>query len=197
MQQVANFYKELPEVAYKKVSLPEGLVVAHINTLDYNTEVKRTVFAVSYNETGGYQALVNTNAAGFQGDNARWSHRWDNIITATTVKRENMTGNARRFLVFSSWQRSVEMLAYYMHARGIYIGGNAGEYAGINPVGAARTVTSQATTGQQPSDSKLLLVDLYTAYLRAWVLGDASAQPKLPDMEDFTFLYNRASKFFI
>ena len=192
MQQVANYYKELPEVTYEKVSIPEAIVVSHIQTLAYTTEVKRTVYAVSYNETGGYQALVNTNAAGFQGDNSRWAHKWDNIITATTVKRENMTGNARRFLVFSTWQNSIDMLAYYMNARGIYIGGNALGFAAINPVAPASLVKQPAE-----AEGKLLQVDLYTAYLRAWVLGNDEAQPKLTDVEDFTMLYNKAAKLFV
>ena len=192
MQQVANYYKELPEVTYEKVSIPETIVVSHIQTLAYTTEVKRTVYAVSYNETGGYQALVNTNAAGFQGDNSRWAHKWDNIITATTVKRENMTGNARRFLVFSTWQNSIDMLAYYMNARGIYIGGNALGFAAINPVAPASLVKQPAE-----AEGKLLQVDLYTAYLRAWVLGNDEAQPKLTDVEDFTMLYNKAAKLFV
>ena len=192
MQQVANYYKELPEVTYEKVSIPETIVVSHIQTLAYTTEVKRTVYAVSYNETGGYQALVNTNAAGFQGDNSRWAHKWDGIITATTVKRENMTGNARRFLVFSTWQNSIDMLAYYMNARGIYIGGNALGFAAINPVAPASLVKQLAE-----AEGKLLQVDLYTAYLRAWVLGNDEAQPKLTDVEDFTMLYNKAAKLFV
>jgi len=192
MKQVANYYKELPEVTYEKVSIPETIVVSHIQTLAYTTEVKRTVYAVSYNETGGYQALVNTNAAGFQGDNSRWAHKWDNIITATTVKRENMTGNARRFLVFSTWQNSIDMLAYYMNARGIYIGGNALGFAAINPVAPASLVKQPAE-----AEGKLLQVDLYTAYLRAWVLGNDEAQPKLTDVEDFTMLYNKAAKLFV
>ena len=192
MKQVANYYKELPEVTYEKVSIPETIVVSHIQTLAYTTEVKRTVYAVSYNETGGYQALVNTNAAGFQGDNSRWAHKWDNIITATTVKRENMTGNARRFLVFSTWQNSIDMLAYYMNARGIYIGGNALGFAAINPVAPASLVKQLAE-----AEGKLLQVDLYTAYLRAWVLGNDEAQPKLTDVEDFTMLYNKAAKLFV
>jgi len=191
MQQVENFYKELPEVAYQKVTLPESIVVDHIKTLAYTAEVKRTVYAVSYNETAGYKALVNTNAAGFQGDNARWAHRWDNFITATTVNNENMTGNARRFLVFASWQNSIDMLAYYMHARGIYVGGNALDFANINPVGPAK----QASVPNEKD--KLLQVDLFTAYLRAWVLGDASAQPRLQDIEDFTLLYNKAADLFV
>jgi len=194
MQQTANFYKELPEIPYQKTALPEGLVVDYIKTLAHNTEVKRTVYAVSYNETAGFQSLVNTNAAGFQGDNSRWAHKWDGIITATAVKKENMTGNARRFLVFSTWQKSIDMLAYYMHARGIYIGGNAQEFAGINPVAPARLIPVESANGQ--TENKLLQADLYTAYLRAWVLGDGTAQPKYDDMQDFTGLYNKAAKIF-
>ena len=195
MQPTTNFYPELTEVAYQKTTLPQALVVAHIQTLPYITEVKRAVFAVSYNETAGYQALVNTNAAGFQGDNARWAHRWNSIIAATTVQRENMTGNARRFLVFTSWQASIDMLAYYIHARGIYIGGNAAEFAGINPVGPAHAVMLKPVNSQD--GGKLLQADLYTAYLRAWVLGDIAAQPKLADIEDFTRLYEKAEGLFV
>ncbi len=106
-----------------------------------------------------------------------------------------MTGNARRFLVFDKWQSSIYMLAYYMHARGIYIGGNAQSFAGINPVGPARLFGMQS--GLKSQSDTLMQADLYAAYLRAWVLGDATAQPKLPDMEDFTLLYNKAAKLFV
>jgi hypothetical protein len=194
MQHVLNFYAELPEVPYEQVRLPQDAVVDYIKTLTCNVEVKRIVFAVSYNETAGYQALVNTNAAGFQGDNSRWARRWDSIITATTVKCENMTGNARRFLVFKSWQNSIDMLAYYMLARGIYTGGNAQGFAGINPVGPAKSITQPGEKNEHTAG--LLQADLYTAYLRAWVLGDINARPKPGDTEDFTRLYNKAAKLF-
>ena len=192
MNAVKNCYPELPEMPYKQEAIAEADVVAHIHTLPFNTEAKRTTFAVSFNETGGFKALVNNNAAGLQGDNARWRHSWDGLIKGTTVKNENMTGNARRFLVFDKWQSSIDMLAFYMNSRGIYVGGNAKDFANINPVGPARLV---AQHGQQ--EGQLLQVDLYTAYLRAWVLGVADAQPKLADIIDFTSLYNKAAKIFI
>lgn len=192
MSEAKNFYPELPEIPYKKTALHEADVVAYIHTLPFATEVKRTVYAVSYNETAGFQALVNNNAAGLQGDNAHWRHSWDMRIVATTVKRENMTGNARRFLVFDKWQSSIDMLAFYMNARGIYVGGNATDMANINPVGPAHIVKQH---GQQ--EGQLLQVDLFTAYYRAWVLGLITAQPTLLDIKDFTLLYNNAAKLFV
>jgi hypothetical protein len=192
MTEQKNCYTELPVIPYKKTVIPEADVIAYIKTLSYNTEVKRTVYAVAYNETAGFNALINTNAAGIQADNARWRHSWDGVIKGTTVKNENMTGNARRFVVFDKWQSSIDMLAFYINSRGIYVGGNAKEYANINPVGGARIV---AQHGQQ--EGQLLQVDLYTAYLRAWVLGVVNAQPNLLDIKDFTLLYNKAAKIFV
>jgi len=193
MTEPKNCYQELPVIPYKKTALPESDVVAYIKSLPWhNNEIKRTVYAVSYNETAGFNAGILTNYAGIQGDNARWRHSWDGLIKATTVKNENMTGNARRFLVFDKWQSSIDMLAFYMNSRGIYVGGNAKDFANINPVGSARLV---AQHGQQ--EGQLLQVDLYTAYLRAWVLGVADAQPKLADIIDFTSLYNKAAKLFV
>jgi hypothetical protein len=102
-----------------------------------------------------------------------------------------MTGNARRFLVFKDWQSSIDMLAFYVARRGIYVGGNANELAGLNPVGPARII-------KQPGEQvgELMHIDLFTAYLRAWVLGDITAKPNLKEVRDFTGLYNQAAKIF-
>lgn len=183
MTEVKNCYPELQVIPYKKTALPESDVIAYIKKLPYNTEVKRTVYAVSYNETAGFNAGILTNYAGIQGDNARWRHSWDGVIKGTTVKNENMTGNPRRFLVFDKWQSSIDMLAFYMNSRGIYVGGNAKDYANINPIKNAE--------------------ELYLAYVRAWVYGDINYTPK-PKKEhepnenaDFVKLYNKAAKIFI
>ena len=188
MNAVKNCYPELPEMPYKQEAIAEADVVAHIHTLPFNTEAKRTTFTVSFNETGGFKALVNNNAAGLQGDNARWRHSWDGVIKATTVKNENMTGNARRFLVFDRWQSSIDMLAFYMNSRGIYVGGNAKDFANINPVGPAR---------QDQVTGKPLATDLYTAYYRGWVIGDIKAAPRKPDIADFTLLYLKSQTIFV
>ncbi len=176
MMTVANYYPELPEVLYEKVSVPEQDVIDFICELQFSAEVKRTTFAVAYNETAGFTALVNTNAAGVQGDNGRWGRTWDGFITATTVKKENMTGNARRFLVFDKWQTSIKMLATKMDSRGIYMGGDATVFANINSI----------KTG----------ADLYTAYYRGWVLGNVNAVPRPPDIAGFGLLYNKAKEIF-
>lgn len=180
--EVANAYKEKPVVPYAKTAVQPADVIAFIKGLPYETEVKRTVYAVAFNETAGFTALVNTNAAGIQADEGRWHHQWDAFITATTVKSENMTGHARRFLVFNNWQSSLKMLAHYMQLRGIYVGGNCGDWAGYNPV-----------KGKEPNG---LMFDLYVSYLRAWVYGQMSVDINTGAMKNFTLLYNRAAQIF-
>lgn len=182
---VENKYSELPVVPFKKTSVPAADVVAFIKALPYAAAIKRTVYAIVYNETGNFKSFVNTNGAGIQADNARWAKRWDSTLVGTTVTPENMTGNPRRFLVFKTWQDSVTMLAWYVNDRGMYIGGNSSGWANIKKVGDARLVNGQ-----------LLQVDLYTVYYRAWVTGEEDAKPKLPDIKDFTAIYNKSATLF-
>lgn len=184
---IDNLYPELPEVPYEKVAVPAEDVIACIGSMQYKSEVKRVVYAISANESGNFKSFVNTNGAGIQADDARWSKRWDPFIIGTTVQKENLTGKGRRFLVFKQWQNSIIILAWYMNDRGIYIGGNTSGWANINPISGPRLV---------PSAQKVLQVDLYTAYLRAWVLGDEKANPKLADIVDFTSLYKKAEDIF-
>lgn len=196
---VPNFKKDVPVVPYQKIAVPEADVIAYVDSLFIKTEVKRSVFIVVYNEAAAFNSLVGGtldgkqlyNIAGIQEDNAPWSKMWDKYIKATTVKCESMTGNPRRFALFDTWQHNIDMVAYYMYNRGVYIGGDASAFAGIKLV---RGLTPVALPDGKTEDMQY---DLYAAYYRAWVIGDKNAQIKIiENVRDFTKLYAKAEKIF-
>src|SRR5437773_2648163 len=62
-----------------------------------------------------------------QADVGRWNARWDERIMGNCIIAENInvkpTGKGRRFVVFTTWQDSIDFIIDRVQARGLYIGG--------------------------------------------------------------------------
>jgi hypothetical protein len=172
---VKNYYPELPIVPYENLVIPVQDAIDCLN--DFNNipdAVKKIALTISYNETGGFKSVVGGklnnllryNVAGFQGDNARWKNTENIPIVATTVKNENMTGNARRFLLFNTVSDSLYMLAFELQKRNIYLG--------------APNVKTIAQLAQ--------------LYWQNWVTGTFNAIMPKNDFDDFIQLYTKCDK---
>lgn len=161
---VKNSYPELPEVEYYESSTDKQKIINLLRALNYKNAVKQMAYIICYNESAGFKKGINTtNYAGFQADSGRWApdSKWKNTFLSTTVKNENMTGDARRFLVFKTTLGCLDLLCYKINERGMYLG-------------AAGNLTPQ---------------DLALSYWHFWVKGDNSKMPA-NEMSDFITLYN-------
>ena len=93
------------------VPIPQQKIVDTLKLSTAPTEVKIAALVIMRNETGNYHSVINgVNPSGTQADSGRWASIWDNKIVATCVKNENMTGNARRFVVFDKLDTGIAFL---------------------------------------------------------------------------------------
>jgi len=164
----------LPEIPYQKTTVSMDDVIAYIGQSNYSVEVKRSVYVIFRNESGGGRSGVNNNYIGLQADNAKWEDEISEKIVATCTKVENMTGKGRRFACFASFKDSIDVLEFKVVDRGLFIGGKAHPYSNMDV--------------KTPEDFAL-------AYWIEWVTGEKT----LPDSQfakDIASMYNQAvSKF--
>lgn len=172
---IKNAYPELPVVPYMKTKVGMPLVVAYLQKLDEFPEVKRAAYIFFRIESANGSKGVNNNYAGVQADGARWPGEYDRLFKATTVLPENGTNKPRRFLVFDTWEDSVNFTVENVARRGMYIGGQ----------------TWKVSTLKVNS-----ITDLLTAYKREWVTGNSKYTIKPDELAPFVSMYTQAKKLF-
>lgn len=165
---MTNAYPELAELPYERTVTPMTDIIAYLGSVSLPTEVKRSTYIITRNESSNGTAGVNNNLAGFQGDGARWPDKWTPLIAGTVTEPENGTGRTRIFLAFYRWQTSIDMLAEEVTSRGLYVNGT--------------TVPDDVALAQR--------------YYREWVTGNPAAT--LPDAVRgaFTSMYGQAMALF-
>jgi hypothetical protein len=172
---IKNAYPNLPVIDCKVHSVPMEDINNYIKTIPYIAEVKRIVYIIIRNETANGKSFLNNNGCGQQADGGKLPLKWISYITATFVKKENMTGKERRFVAFDKWQTTINLLADRVFNRGLYIGENidSNYYKG---------------TVKTPQDAAI-------AYWQEWVVG-TQTQPSKQFVNDFVSMYNQSTKIF-
>ncbi len=129
-----NSYPEKPEIACVFTRKEMGEIITTLKNATYSVNVKRVAYVVIRNETGNGRSVINnTNICGAQGDVRRWPSKFDTIITATCVRRENKRvdgtgGDIRRYIVFNTLESGIAFLCDRLQAKGVYIGSQGGKY---------------------------------------------------------------------
>lgn len=172
---VKNVYPEKPVLTYKKTSVPMTEVIAYLRSLKLVEPVKIAAYIMFRYESANGKKGVNNNYAGIQADNSRWPEKFDKNIVGTTVLKENRTGKERRFVVFDSWQTSVDMLIDRVVARGLYVGGYAQRIAKMNV--------------KDPED-------FARAYYKEWVVGSKNYEPGAQSIDDILYMYKQGNTLF-
>lgn len=97
---VKNYYPELPEIPYKKTSIPMQLVIDFGKQMLMKYQRPHVVMALAIFrfESANGKKGVNNNYGGIQADVGRWSNMPQQPI-ATSVKVDS-GGKERRFLCF-------------------------------------------------------------------------------------------------
>lgn len=171
-----NFYPELPIIPYAKTTVAMTEVIAYLQSLPIDKEIKRSCFCIFRNESANGSKGVNNNYIGFQSDSGRWQSKYDKYFNGVCIKKENGTGKERGFLCFKRWQDSIDILSDKLKDRGIYVGGTT------------HLITTQLI------DDKTELAQVYT---REWVRGSAKYTPTDAEIKNFVSMYNQASKLFM
>lgn len=171
-----NSYPEKPEIKYQKTIVEMGAVVGYLQSLQVPAEIKRSAYVMFRNESGNGSKGLNNNYAGVQADSGRWPAKWDDEITGTVSKTENVTGKVRLFVAFRTWQDSINFLIDRVQQRGLYIGGYAHLVAKMH-----------ITTG----------TELAIAYKRDWVKGLKGYNPTEEEVANFLSMYRQAVKIFV
>lgn len=168
---VHNAYPELPVYEYEVTPVPEMEQVAYIRLMPITPNQEASLLTIGLWESGSDgQFVILGNIFNFQADLSPWSKNKGRII-GTTVTVDSTT-KLRRFCVFAKWQDSVDMASEYFIERGIFVGGDCSQYAGINPV--------------------ITPADLYTAYDRGWIEGSINAIPDPNELKGYVSLYNKS-----
>jgi uncharacterized protein (TIGR02594 family) len=167
---VPNAYKDLPVVPYAKTTMSTTAIAGELLSQNIDVNIKRAAYVLICNESASGQAGINNNYGGLQADVGRWSHDYDQYISATCVVTDN-SGAKRRFLCFSIPQGCFDMITNLVQKRGIYVGGT----------------TSFITQMQVTSPT-----DWALAYYREWVTGDANANISPPALHSLLSLYQNA-----
>jgi hypothetical protein len=176
MSIIRNSYPEKPVETFQRVSVEMGTIIAKIKTLDYPVEVKRAAYVVARNETGNGKSIISgTNPCGAQADSGRWPAKWDSVVKATCVKRENGTLKERRFLVFDTLESGLAFLCERIEAKGMFIGEKV----------AGRFHKGEIKTPEQLAD----------AYQDEWAKG-ADVKPTSLEVKNFVSMYNQAKVVF-
>lgn len=172
---IKNAYPELPEIDCKITSIPMDVINNYIKTIPYIKEVKIITQIVIRNETGNGKSFLCNNGCGQQADGARLPDKWISFISATFLKKENMTGSMRRFVAFKDWTTTVALLADRVFKRGLFIGEqvDSNYYKG---------------TVKTPEDAA-------KCYWQEWVVGNQS-NPSEQFVKDFVSMYKQAAKIF-
>lgn len=172
---IKNSYREKPMLQYQKTSIAKNEVIGYIKSLSAKVEVKRAAFVMCCIESANFQSGVNNNYGGVQADVGRWNIKWNSRVMGTTVVGENKTAKPRRFVVFNTWQDSIDFMIDRVALRGLYIGGTTHLIIKMN-------VDSVAAFA--------------SAYWKEWVTGDPNAKIPFANAHNFILLYNRAKDLF-
>lgn len=172
---VKNVYPEKPVFPYKKTTVPMAEVIEYLKSLKLVAPVKIAAYIMFRYESANGKKGVNNNYAGIQADNSKWPEKFDKIIIGTTVLKENRTGKERRFVVFGSWQSSVDMLVDRVVSRGLYVGGYA-----------------QRIAKMDVKDSE----DFASAYYKEWVIGDKDYTVGGQQIADILSMYKQGQGYF-
>ena len=168
---IKNAYPNVPVIQYQKTSVSDADTVAYMLGLNQPLNVKRAAYTIFYIESADGKDGLNNNYEGIQADGDKLGEPWDDLVIATIVEPETMTGNPRRFCVFANWSDPLDYLINRVSGRGLYIGGYAHPYANMN-------VTDPTSFG--------------LAYYREWVEGDGTATPSASDLNDIVEVYNKS-----
>jgi len=174
---IKNAYPELEEIPCKVHSVSMQDIEYYITTLPYINEVKRTVYIITRQETGNGKSFLCNNGIGQQADGGRLPNKWIPFIQATFLKKENMTGNMRRFVAFKDWKTSIALLADRVFNRGGWIGEN---------------IDSNYYKGNVKTPT-----DLAEWYWKEWVIGSTTNMPKEQFVKDFISMYKQAATKFV
>lgn len=118
---VKNSYPELPEIEYKKTSVPMADVLMFAKSLHgkYQADTIRMAYAIFRNESANGKKGVNNNYSGIQADVGRWIYLPGNpVATCTRIDSGNQL---RRFLCFNEdgYKIGFELLCIKIEARGM------------------------------------------------------------------------------
>lgn len=170
-----NYYPEKPAINYMRTSVEMGAVVAYIQSLTVDKEVKRAAYIMFRNESGNGKSGINNNYAGIQADSGRWPAQFDAKIAGVVIKKENGTGKEMLFVALHSWKDSIDFLIDRVISRGLHVGGYAHLVAKMN-----------IETPEQ----------LAIAYKRDWVTGNRKYNPTPAEATAFLSMYRQAEKIF-
>ena len=177
MTTVKNSYPEKQCVAFVSLPIEQNKVVDVLKLSTCSLAVRISAFVIMRNETGNFHSIINTtNPSGTQADSGRWASIWDKSIFATCIKNENMTGKARRFIVFNSLATGIAFLIDRIEHKGLFIG-------------------EQVDSNYYKGDVKTV-EDLAMAYWDEWVIGEVNAKPSPNFTSDFISMYKQAALIF-
>lgn len=170
-----NAYPEKPVVPYQKTTINMNAVVAQIKGMAYSKEVKAATYVMFRNESANGTKGINNNYCGFQADSSRWDARFDECIVGTVELHENATNRLRRFLAIRDAGSCLDMLAYKVRNRGLFIGGTTHLICSMG-------IASPA--------------DWCRAYKIEWVTGDRNAVISSAEMSNLLSMYKYAQSVF-
>lgn len=163
---VKNYYPQLPEIPYKRTSVPMHMVVDYANTITkYSLEVKRMAYCMFRNESANGAKGVNNNYAGIQADCGKWTGLVGAVATSVRVDSGK---KLRRFICFNEatgYMDTFNFLCNKVANRGMYIGAE-----GITDID-----------------------DLVRIYLKKWV-GRTNTTPSQAEIRNWDILYNSAKQ---
>ena len=172
-----NAYPEKPLLQYRRTPIEMAAIIAAINSIEANVEIKRMAYIMIRNESGNGKSFFNYNGAGFQADGNRWPSVYDKLIAGVVKKVENGTGIQRLFLAFYNVSGCLSILFSRIAGRGLYVGG----------------MTHQIWANHYVKDVN----DLCLAYQKEWVKGSVDAVPTAQEKANFISMYNQAEKLFM
>jgi len=173
---IKNAYPELPEISCVVHTISIDDINNYIKTIPYIKEVKIVTQIITRNETGNGKYFLSNNGCGQQADGARLPDKWIPFISATFLKKENMTNTMRRFVAFKDWTTTIALLSDRVFKRGLFIGEN---------------IDSNYYKGDVKTKE-----DAAKAYWNEWVVGNSSI-PSTQFVKDYVSMYNQAEKIFL
>ena len=72
---VKNFYPTLPILPYQKTLVVMSDVIAYLQSLPIDKEVKRSCYIIFRNESSNGKSGINNNYIGFQSDSGKWQSK--------------------------------------------------------------------------------------------------------------------------
>lgn len=175
MANVLNKYPELPEVPYRKTAVQMAEVVVYLRSLPISIAVQIAVYTIFRNESANGTKGVNENYCGIQADNSRWPEYLSKGATGTTVIKENMTGQYRRFLCFANFKSSIDFLVDRVQARGLFVGGTPKFYY------------------KEKIDDRF---EWTVAYYREWVMGNKNVMIPTDEKNYLLKIYEQGKTIF-